>query len=512
MSLLFIWCGKRIVDEAVTPGEDIRTSSVVLLIFTLAMQLFVPALRRKLEVKAMTGYSNRMRQTLFSHLLREKWSGRQGMHSGDAISRLKTDVDTLSALTCSVIPGISAVLIQFAGAFIFLTILNSGLAAALVLIMPVALVVSKMYFKKTRAITGEIRNADSVMQSFLQESLHHRTLLSTLMGDGLILDRQNSLQHNMTALILKKTDISVFSNICVSAGFMAGYVVAFLWSAYGLVSGAVSFGMMTAFLQLVSQVQRPVVDLSHRLPMFINASVALERVNEIFDCQLEDYSTPDISENLPVGLRLKDVSFSYPDEPDSLVLNSISHDFRPGTVTGIIGATGAGKTTLLRILLGLIKPVKGEASVYISNGEEFEIGAGLRRNTVYVPQGNTLIYGTVRENLLLGNPDASEEMMLRALKAASADFVLDLPAKLDTECFEGGGGFSEGQAQRIAIARGLLKKGNLILLDEPTSSLDNATEQQLLSNLQAYLPKSATVIIVTHRMAVLDYCTDKLKL
>jgi len=512
MSLAFVWATKRIVDQAIAPGEGIRIMSVVLLIACLAMQLIIPAVRRRLEIMAATRYSNKMRRGLFDHLLHEKWCGRQGMHTGDAISRLQTDVDTLSALTCSVIPGIFAVILQFIGAFVFLVILNSSLAAALVLIMPVAMIVSKVYFKKTRAITDNLRKADSRLQSFYQESLHHRTLLSTLMGGGEILKRQNSMQTDMTAMLLSKTDISIFSNMCVSAGFMAGYAVTFLWSAYGLVSGAVSFGMMTAFLQLVAQVQRPVVDMARRLPMFINASVALERVNDIYARRLEDYTAPVLKQGSRIGLRFKDISYSYPDETDSLVIRHLSHDFKPGTVTGIIGATGAGKTTLLRIMLGLIEPAEGYAGVYGENGEEYSIGAGLRRDIVYVPQGNTLLYGTVRDNLMLGNPDASEEMMISALKAASADFVMSLPRKLDSECFEGGVGFSEGQAQRIAIARGLLKKGSIILLDEPTSSLDPSTEQLLLSNLRAYLPKSATIIIVTHRKAVLDYCTDILKL
>lgn len=512
MSLAFVWATKRIVDQAVSPEESISTLSVALLIACLAMQLMIPAVRRRLEVMAATRNSNKMRQCLFDHLLREKWNGRQGMHTGDAISRLQTDVDTLSVFTCSVIPGFFAILLQFAGAFAFLAILNSVLAATVVLIMPVAMVVSRVYFKKTRAITDKIRKADSRMQSFYQESLHHRTLLSTLMSGDVMLKKQKCMQNNITAMHLNKTDISIFSNMCVSAGFMAGYAVTFLWGAYGLASGVVSFGMMTAFLQLVAQIQRPVVDMAHRLPMFVNASVALERLNDIYTRQPEDYTAPDIKANDRIGLRFKDISYSYPDEADNQVISHLSHDFKPGTVTGVIGATGAGKTTLLRIMLGLIKPAKGDATVYGDNGEEYVIGAGLRRNIIYVPQGNTLMYGTVRENLLLGNPDATEEMMINALKAASADFVMSLPRKLDTECFEGGVGFSEGQAQRIAIARGLLKKGNIILLDEPTSSLDSATEQQLLSNLRTYLPESATIIIVTHRMAALDYCTDILRL
>lgn len=511
LSLLFIWITKTIVDQAVSPARSISTGAIVALAVCLLLQLLIPAARRRIETLTLTRYANNLRHRLLDRLLQSKWGGRGSLHTGDVINRMQNDVDTISVLTCSTIPGIAAVLLQLLGSFIFIIILDARLAWVLLFIMPFALVASKIYIKKTRRLTAEIRRDESNLQTFLQESLHNRTLLSTLMSGDMLLGKFDSRQDSLTGKIVKRTDISIYSNMAVTVGFMAGYTVTFLWSAYGLTTGAVSFGMMTAFLQLVGQIQRPAVDLSRRVPAFINASVSLERIADVLSLPVEDFSTPDIPRGRRVGLRLKEVSYSYPDEQDKPVVERLSHDFKPGSVTGIIGPTGIGKTTLIRLLLGLVEPTSGEATVY-SAGREERIGAGLRRNIVYVPQGNTLMYGTIRDNLLLGNPDATEQMMLDAVRTAAADFVADLPKGLDSECFEGGVGFSEGQAQRLAIARGLLKGGEIILLDEPTSALDTATERELMRRLISRLPATYTVIIVTHSHEVMPYCTDILDL
>lgn len=511
MSLLFVWTTKSIVDAAVAPSHTISLQLIALLVSCLLLQLLLPAVRRRVETMAFTRYVNNMRRRLLRHLLSECWSGRGAMQTGDAISRMQDDVATVASLTCATIPAVISVALQLVGAFLFLAILDWRLAAAVVLIMPVALLASKIYMKKTRRLTGEIRESESDIHSFLQESLRHRTLLSTLMGVDMRTDSFNDRQSALTRKVLRRTDISIYSNTAVTAGFMIGYTVAFLWSAYGLAAGIVSFGMMTAFLQLVSQVQRPVVDLSRRIPSFINASVAMERVDAVLSRPLEDYTETAISVGDAPGLRLSGITFRYPDD-DNDVISNLSYDFKPGSITCITGPTGVGKSTLLRIILGLVKPVSGTAEVYTSSGESRLITPGLRRSIVYVPQGNTLMLGTVRDNLRIAAPDATEQEMREALITAAADFVLSLPDGLDTECFEGGGGFSEGQAQRIAIARGLLKHGNILLLDEPTASLDSATERELLSRLHHSMPPTCTAIIVTHRKAALDYCTDILEM
>lgn len=511
VALLFIWITKRIVDSATGPHHTVPALLVALLAGCLLFQLLIPAVRRRLETVAFTRYSNAMRRRLLLHLLQARWSGRGSLHHGDAISRMTDDVATVASLSCSTVPGMLAVMLQLAGAFVFLACLEVRLALAVVFIMPVALAASKIYVRRTRSITRSIRRGESAVQTFLQESLAHRTLLSTLMGTGRRADAFSAMQSDLTRDILRRNNISIYSSAAVTAGFMAGYAVTFLWSAFGLAAGTVTFGMMTAFLQLVAQVQRPVTDLSRRVPAFISASVALERIDGILALETEDYTPLPVGPDMPAGLRFAGVTYRYPDG-DSDVIRNLDHDFRPGTVTAIIGPTGSGKSTLLRLMLGLVAPESGTVEFYTPAGTSGPVRAALRHNMVYVPQGNSLVCGTVRENLLLADPDATDAMMREALHSAAADFVFDLPDGLDTQCFEGGGGFSEGQAQRIAIARGLLRHGSLILLDEPTSSLDPDTERELLDRLRTALRPDSTVIIVTHRRAALAYCTDILRL
>lgn len=510
-ALLFVWFTKAIVDSAVGPSHTVPPALVAMLAGCLGLELLLPAARRRIETVAYLRYANALRRRLLLHLLQSRWSGRGGMHHGDAISRMTDDVATLASLSCSTVPGILAVLMQLAGAFIFLACLDLRLALAVVFIMPIALAASKIYVRKTRSITRSIRREESEIQTFMQESLAHRTLLSTLMGTERRADSFGRLQTALTRDALRRNNISIYSNAAVTAGFMAGYAVTFLWSAYGLAAGAVTFGMMTAFLQLVAQVQRPVTDLSRRIPAFITASVALERIDGILALPLEDFTPTDAAAGTPMGLRFSGVTYRYPDG-DTDIISNFDHDFCPGSVTAVIGPTGSGKSTLLRLMLGLVEPESGRAESYTPDGVSGPIRAALRHNMVYVPQGNSLVCGTVRENLLLADPDATDDMMREALHDAAADFVLDLPDGLETQCFEGGAGFSEGQAQRIAIARGLLKRGSIILLDEPTSALDPDTERELLARVRKRLSPDATLIIVTHRRAVLPYCTTTVTL
>lgn len=510
-ALLFVWFTKAIVDSAVGPSHTVPPALVAMLAGCLGLELLLPAARRRIETVAYLRYANALRRRLLLHLLQSRWRGRGSMHHGDAISRMTDDVATLASLSCSTVPGILAVLMQLAGAFIFLACLDLRLALAVVFIMPVALAASKIYVRKTRSITRSIRREESEIQTFMQESLAHRTLLSTLMGTERRADSFGRLQAALTRDALRRNNISIYSNAAVTAGFMAGYAVTFLWSAYGLAAGAVTFGMMTAFLQLVAQVQRPVTDLSRRIPAFITASVALERIDGILALPLEDFTPTDAAAGTPMGLRFSGVTYRYPDG-DTDIIRNFDHDFSPGSVTAVIGPTGSGKSTLLRLMLGLVEPESGRAEYYTPDGVSGPIRAALRHNMVYVPQGNSLVCGTVRENLLLADPDATDGMMREALHDAAADFVLDLPDGLETQCFEGGAGFSEGQAQRIAIARGLLKRGSIILLDEPTSALDPDTERELLGRLRKRLNPDATLIIVTHRRAVLPYCTTTVTL
>jgi ABC-type multidrug transport system fused ATPase/permease subunit len=262
---------------------------------------------------------------------------------------------------------------------------------------------------------------------------------------------------------------------------------------------------MTAFLQLVYRIQGPARDLTRLAPAFVSVFTAAERLLELTEPPSEQQGPSDIMLS-PCGLRLSDVSYTYEDGL-SPVISHLSFDFPPGSCTAILGETGAGKTTLVRLFLALLRPDEGHVQLY-DNSRQADVTPMHRCNFVYVAQGNTLLSGTIRENLLLGNPEASEQQMRDALHQACADFVFQLAQGLDTVCAEAGGGFSEGQAQRIAIARALLRDRPVMLFDEATSALDPETEQQLLKNILSSHQK--TIVFITHRLAVVEYCDQTL--
>ena len=508
VSLLFIWVSKHIIDIATGQAVGSFSNYALLLISCVIMQLLLSASIRRIEELSFIDLNNKLRQRLFNHVMISRWMGREGIHTGDILNRIERDVSSIADLLCRIIPSVLITLVRLTAAFAFLLYLDIRLAAVLFFIMPIALLISKSYVKKMRKLSKDIRNTDSRLQSFLQENIQHRTLISSLERTNEASENLDSLQDGLYNQIKQRTNFSIFSRSMVQLGFASGYTTAFLWGAMGLINGSISFGTVTAFLQLVNQVQRPIVELGNYIPSFIQGYIAIERLDELTSLEIEEQGTPIKLEGKP-GVRIENVSFSYTENEQNIIQN-FSHDFTPGSLTAIIGETGVGKSTLMRLLLALLLPDNGKVIFY---NNECEVSASplTRCNIVYVPQGNTLLSGSIRDNLLLGKPDATEDELRQALHIAVADFVYDLPLGLDTQCGELGAGFSEGQAQRIAIARGLLRPGGIMLLDEPTSSLDKDTEQLLLSRL-AEQANSKTVILVTHKEATVQFCTSSIKL
>lgn len=307
----------------------------------------------------------------------------------------------------------------------------------------------------------------------------------------------------------------MYSRTAVFAGFQSGYLAAFLWGITGLYRGTITFGMMTAYLQLAGQIQRPLAEIARLLPGLIHSHTAFSRLSEIEKIPVEDQSVaPGTTENnLPNGISLRDVTFAYPGNKKP-IFSHFNYTFQPRSKTAIMGETGAGKSTLLRLILALLTPTDGEVEIISKSGDKeisTPVSAATRSQIVYVPQGNSLLSGTIRQNLKIAKPDATEEEMKEALHNAAADFVFDLKYGLETTCGEHGDGLSEGQAQRIAIARGLLRPGTILLLDEISASLDEATEKLLMQRLSEK-SSSHTILIVTHRAGVLPYCDNILRI
>ena len=507
VDLASVWAVQRAVDIAAGARPGSLGWAVGLMALFIACSFAISVSR--VWIKNILGIKaqNRMQQQMLDRLLRSEWRGKERHHSGDVINRLEQDVATVVGFVTETLPGTLSVGAMFVGAFVYLLRMDAVLAVITVAILPVFLLASRFYIGRMRKFTRRVRRSDSHVQSILQETVQHRMLIKTLECGGLMVRRLDAGQASLRRPVRRRTVFSVFSNLMVNGGFSVGYLVAFLWSAVRLSQGTLTFGGMTAFLQLVYRIQSPARDLTRLAPAFVAVFTAAERLMELEEMPSERL---DGQEPLgaPCGVRLRGVSYAY-DDGDGNVIDRLSFDFRPGTCTAILGETGAGKTTLVRLMLALVRPTEGSIEIYNSR-ESRAVTPGARCNFVYVPQGNTLLSGTVRTNLLLGAPEATEADMQEALRTACADFVLSLPDGLDTKVTEGGGGLSEGQAQRIAIARALLRGRSVMLFDEATSALDPSTERQLLHNILSASDK--TVIFITHRPAVMEYCDQTLRL
>ena len=506
VSLAQVWAVKRAIDVAAgSAGGSLLWAVAVmgLLILTdFGLNISSVWVRNILGIRAQ----NRMQQRMLDRLLRAEWAGRERRHSGDVINRLETDVNNVVTFLTETLPNTLGVLLLFIGAFSYLFSMDRLLAFVTVAILPLFIGVSKLYVRRMRSLTRMVRNSDSQVQSVLQEAIQHRLLIKTLEDDDAMVGKLAHTQQQLRYHVLQRTRFSVLSNFILNFGFSFSYLVAFLWAAVRMSQHTLTFGGMTAFLQLVNRIQTPARSLSKVIPAFVNVFTAAERLMELEEAPLEEQGEP-IAFDAPCGVRFTDVTYAY--EADAPVIDRLTFDFRPGTCTAILGETGAGKTTLIRLILALIRPQQGQVELYDSR-HALPLSPRMRCNFVYVPQGNTLMSGTIRDNLLLGRRDASDEEMRQALHQACADFVSELPAGLDTPCSEAGGGLSEGQAQRITIARALLRNRPVMLFDESTSALDPATEQQLLANLLD--TRHRTIIFITHRPAVVKYCDRVLRL
>lgn len=511
-SLASVWAMKRAIDTA----SGVQSGSVywaVAIMATIILGEFALGISR-VWIKNILGIKaqNRMQQQMLARLLRSEWRGREAMHSGDVINRLVSDVNNVINFLTETFPSTLSTLTMFVGAFFYLFMMDKWLACISVAILPVFILLSRFYVNRMRLLSRNIRKSDSLVQSLLTETMQHRVLVKTMEADEQMLDRLDDTQQELRDRVRRRTAFSVASNLILNTGFSLGYLIAFLWGALRLQDGTITFGAMTAFLQLVYRIQGPARSLTKLAPAFVSVFTATERLMELEEVPEEEQGEPLMLPS-PCGIKFNDVSYHYADDENQTVISHANYDFTPGSCTAIIGETGTGKTTLIRLLLSLVRPTSGNISIYSGANEAnkaYLLSPLHRCNFVYVPQGNTLLSGTLRENLLLGNPNATDEQMYAALRSVCADFVDTLPNGLDTVFAEQGGGLSEGQAQRIAIARALLRPGSIMLLDEATSALDPDTERQVLQNILTN--HQHTIIFVTHRPSVLDYCDRTIRI
>lgn len=506
--LLWVVACKHAIDIATGDADGSLTTTGIIIGLLMLIEIVTRGASRWINNILGVKAGNRMRRDIFSRLLRSEWLYLQKHHTGDLINRLEGDVSNIASLITESAPSVLVLFVQLVASFILLFTMNPVLAVSILFILPVCLLVSRIYVNRMRLLNREIRDSDSRIQSVLQESLQHKALIKTLEQNKSTEEHLTQLQDDLHKQVRNRTKFSVGAFTFIQIGFAAGYLTAFMFGVNGLYSGCITFGTLSAFLQLVGLIQRPTIDLSRYIPGIVSSLTAAERLKELEELPEEQQGEAAMLDGT-AGVLFKNVNFAY-DNGKRKIFENFNFDFRPNSSTAIIGETGAGKTTLIRLLVALVHPQEGNIEIY--NEKEKTVSSPLTRcNFVYIPQGNSLVSGTIRDNLLMGNPDATEDMINTALHTACADFVFTLPQGIDTQLAEQGEGLSEGQAQRIAIARSILRPGSIMIFDEATSALDEETEQEMLHRLTSG-NNGKTLIFVTHRPALLKYCDQILEI
>ena len=512
IALCYVYISKSLVDVASGVGEGGARELILLgcaMVLTILLRIGFQSCISYVESKAEIKIANSLRQREFDKLMHLKSDYRKHWHSGDLVNRMQSDVSAVASSIGRVIPNLTGAVLKFSAAFAYMLVLEARLAWLLVLVIPVGVFGGRFVLRRTRALTLAVREGDGKVQSHVQESVQHLPVIQGLEYGANSSSELEMIQDDFYSKIMRRTRFSIVARILTALAFSLGYAIAFLWGVRGIWLGSVSFGLMTAFLQLVGQIQRPLLEMSEQLPSLFHCSASIDRLMEIEAMPGEEEGEALMMDGI-AGVRLENLSFHYPDGKE-MIFDNFSHDFKPGSRTAVIGETGIGKSTLIKLLMSLLQADSGKITLYDLKGDCAEASSRTRCNMVYVPQGNTLFSGSIRENLLMGKPDADESQMREALHRAAADFVDRMPEGLDSQCFEAGGGLSEGQAQRIAIARALLRPGSILLLDEFSSALDPETEELLLERLNDG-SSDKTMIFITHRERVADYCDSILRL
>lgn len=497
---------KNLINEVI--GGKISAAAVALYVFLGLSGIAVSALNRRLSAKISLRVNNEIRADVFGKFISTTWEEVSAFHSGDLLNRINGDVSTVADSVIGWIPSVTIKSAQFIGAIAIICYYDAAMALLSLISIPAAALISSLLLRKMRSYGTKIREAGSELMSFFEESLQN---IQTVKAFGL----SQSLDGRLAQLQKIYYDTSLEYNalsVKVTSGMsVLGLFVSYLcmgWCIFRLFTGAIDIGTMVLFIQLSSYLSSSISSLISSVPTVISATVSAGRIISVLNLPREEEDESLAAREIAdfdeaPEIEFRDVSFGY--KNGGKVFSEVNLTVAPGEFAAFVGPSGGGKTTLLRLLLGLVKPQSGKATLS-AKGKTTEISSVTRRIFTYVPQEKAMFSGTVAEMLRLFSPEATDEEINAALKAACAyDFVAALPEGINTPLGERGAGFSEGQNQRLAIARAVLRKAPVLLLDEATSALDLETERRVLENITA-LCRGKTLIVMTHRESVLPLC------
>lgn len=505
--LMMTLVSKRIIDDA-GKGLMVWQLLIVYLGIVVMMQVvdvFVALISTMLDERFSFG----IRKQLYEKIINSHWLDVKKYHTGDLMTRLTSDAGNIADGVIGTIPNIIKLIIELVAVFFTLFYFSPFLAFLALMVAPISAIVSFWLGRKLKRLTVKVQETESAYRSFLQESMANLLIVKAFRNEDYSTERLVQLREERFYWVFKKTKFGLISSTTMSMAFQIGYIAAFSYGAIQMSQNLITYGTMSVFLTLVNRVQAPVLQLAQQIPRVVSVIASSGRVMELERIPAEEHiDKHELTDN--IGVKVDELSFGY--VADEAIFDDAMLDVKPGEFVAIIGESGIGKTTLIRLLMSFMAGNSGKITYYDNDGNEERSNASCRDFISYVPQGNTLFSGTIRENIRMGKLDATEDEMIEALKMAAAyDFVMELPNGMDTVIGERGHGISEGQAQRIAIARALIKKAPFLILDEATSSLDPATELKVLKGVQELTPRP-TCLLITHRLSVLEYCDRQIKI
>ena len=509
LGVVFALSSKSVIDAAEARDIDSLVASAVKLILIIAAQIIIRYIGQNIEVRVTAKLQMKFRSRLFGSILLKDYSAATGYHSGDLLTRLNNDISIITTGAISLIPSVMGLIAGLVYALYTLIRLDRNFAFILLFGGIVLLAVIGAFRGILKKTHKRVQETEAVTRSFFQESLGSLLMIKVFGIESEISDKADHFQQDNYKAQMKRRNLTIFASSALSFVFSAGSLYALIWSSYRLYLGTITFGTLTAILQLVNQIQSPFAGLSGVVPQYYSILASSERVIEIEnlpdETELYPKLEPSDAYNSLESLNFRDICFSYGRDT---IFDNANLTVNKGDFAVIAGISGIGKSTLIKLLLGVISPRSGHITLKI-NGEERETGKYARPLFSYVPQGNLLLSGTVRDAVSLVRPDATDEDIMKAAEiCCAADFIRELPDGLDTHVGEKGMGFSEGQIQRLAVTRAILSNAPIILLDEATSALDEATEEKLLSNIRSL--KNKTCIIISHKRAAFDICNKKI--
>lgn len=496
---------KSVIDSAVIHDGRLLVQNILLFMGLIVLQMIFSALLRYYNELSKANFENNCKARLFEQLLHRDYSSISSIHSAEWMNRLTSDTVVVSSGLTEIVPGLAGMAAKMLGALSMIILMEPRFVFVIGVGGVLMVLLTTIFRKKLKAYHKIVQEKDGKVRIFLQEHLHSLMIIKVFTTEKHTYNESLKTMEEHKQARMKKTR---FSNVCnVGFSFMmnGAYVLGAIYSVIGIYRGTVSYGTLMALLQLISQIQAPFANITSYIPKYHAMIASSERLLEI------EKSCMDIEENNGIkdfdSISLEHIDFSY-EKSREVILKDFNFHLEKGECIGFTGPSGCGKSTVLKLLLSLY-PITSGTKTIICDGKSELLTSGYRHLFSYVPQGNQLMSGTIRDVVTFSNTN-NEEKIWEALEIACAsDFVRKLPDGLDTQLKEQGSGISEGQMQRLAIARAIYSNRPILLLDEATSALDIKTEKQVLSNLKAM--KDMTVIIVTHRLEALSICSREVQ-